>query len=376
MLQLAAVLVAGTQLPSGITEFDVSSNGSMVAMATADGSVQIVRLEEGQRARTLVVHDDVHCLQFSPDSKRVATACMGGKARVFDVESGKEVVSFDAYAGIDRWACAGWSKDGTRLLTFGRSKDAILWNVPQNSRIRSLCDDTGIVETAGWTEDSSLVLTVSDGRCARLWDGVTGEPRSEPARLPTSELEGFALAPDGWRLAVGCKDARARIVDMRTGRVVLTVSHSDVDILGDLEVEGVSFSHDGLHLLTTTELGHEIRCWDSTNGRREWSWECPGGGGKPGGWFTAGHSLDDREVFVDWPATWIDAKSGKTSRTLQNPGKVRYALSADGRFVSGIENGVVVVRDATSFDERYRISMSTERTATVRSNPDRIESGR
>jgi hypothetical protein len=110
-------------------------------------------------------------------------------------------------------------------------------------------------------------------------------------------------------------------------------------------------------------------------GGQEWSWESPQGGGKPG-WFAAVHSPDDREVFLDPPAAWIDAKSGETNRQWPHPAKVRYALSANGRYLSGIENGELVLLDATSLEEGFRISISTERIATVRRISARSETGR
>lgn len=360
-----------------IERYAVDAARLRVAIAAADHFVYVVWLEADRPTQTLPYPGQLHEFEFSPDGSRLVTSSADGKARVFELEHGTMEAAFDTliragdsmrYGGWVRW-----SSDGSRILTWGDNNDAMLWDVAKKAGVRILGDDSGIVEHAIWNSDSKLIATASDRRVLRLWDGVTGEPRSAPVAVPSVEIFQIAFHPDGHRLAVACADARARIVDMRTGRVELTVSHEDVDWNGDLAIGGVEFSRDGAHLLTTTFTFHEVRSWDTTTGGEEWRSGFDGGSEAA---VTAEFSNDGREVFVDRNARWLDAKTGTVKRQLPDSRLVFYSLSADGRWVSSLQNGELVLRDATSFEERYRVSRGPGPEATVRRIPTKSDSGR
>ena len=377
MLHPAILLTTLLQGQVVITDFDFGS-GSEIAVATSSNSVQVVDLEDGRLARRFGAHGDlVGSLRFSPDGRLLVTACNDGKARIFDTRTTVELASFDAYAGIDSRPYADVSNDGKRLLTCGRRKEATLWNVAEKKRIATLGDDTGIVEFASWSHDSTRIVTATDGRCGRLWDGVTGKPLSDPVRLPTSDVECLALSPDGWHLAVACKDARARIVDLRTGKTVVTVSHKDIDLLNDTAVGSVAFSADGAHLLTATLC--DVRSWNATTGAAEWQ-NFFGGG--DGGWTGAQYTADAREVFVTQGPKWFDAKTGALKRQLSGSDFGYYDLSPDGRYVTKVVHGErvaagdIVLRDTSTLEERFGISVGADGLASVRKMPTKGESGR
>ena len=367
MLQLEALLAIVLQAPVAISRYAVGPSGSEVAIAGSTNTVHVVRLKNDVPGSKVFPHPDhVTDLEFSRDGSRLLTACLDGNVRVFEMEKGTEIARFAAFpgGGSCRYpgAHASWSKDGKRLLTSGQGNNATLWDVAGRARIRDLADDSEIVALASWCLASNLVVTATEGPTARLWDGATGEPRSDPVRLPSLELQGFDLAPDGRRLAIGCSDARARIVDMRTGKTELTVSHKDADLFGDLAVGNVTFSRDGSHLLTVSYSFHEVRCWDVATGREEWRTDF--GGGNEGSFGTE-FSNDGREVFISRRARWVDAKTGALKRQLPDSCIVFHRLSPDGRFVTCVENGRLFLRDGTSLETRYTVALNDDGQVSV-----------
>jgi len=354
-----------SQLP--ITTYAVNADCSRVAVVGRGRSVLVLSLNDGRPALRLGLQsqvapgpqgDRIDSPEFSPDGDRLVTACADGKARVFDLSDGAELASFDAYAGGGscRWVgvVAKWSKDGKRLLTYGTSTDASLWDVAKKTRIRSMGGEDGIVEHAEWGLDSNLIATATDQRVVRVWDGTTGEPRSVPMRVTATNVNGIALDPSGRRLAVGCGQAMAWVFDITKGEIEFGVSHKDDDWFGDLEVGGVHFSPDGKHLLTTTFSFHAVRSWDASNGREEWRTDF--GGGNEGG-ITATHSPDGSLVFVNRRARMIDAKTGETKRQLADSCIVFYRLSPDGKHVLGVEGGSLHIWDAETLDDQWRITL-------------------
>jgi WD40 repeat protein len=331
--------------------------------------IHIISLEGGHATVTLRAHSNqLYTFGFNPDGSRLVTTCADGKARVFELERGTEEASFDAYpgGGSASWAEARWSTDGKRLLTFGRATHSGLWDVASKKRIRSLGDERDIVEHASWGPDSKLVVTTTVASVARLWDGATGEPRSNPIQLPAPVVYWVALDPSGRRLAIGCKDACARVVDISTGSTKLTLSHEDQNMFGDLAVGAVEFSRDGAHILTTSFPFREVRSWDASTGREEWRSEDRGG---PDGGLSAGYSPEMLGAFfVDRRACWTYVDSSRPKTLAPDPSIASPALSTGKVCViaEGDDDGNLLVRDAGSPLLRYTIALSADGRVSVR----------
>ncbi len=346
------------------THYDVDPSPPRIAVAGVDQRVHVLWLET-DRELDLPAHPGrVFEVEFSPDGSRILTSCSDGKARVFELQQGRLEASFDAHApgGGEDWigGHARWSKDGTRILAWGKSPHAVLWDLATRTRISSIGMDSGDIELAVWSPDSKSIATASSCRVVRIWDGTTGEPRSAPIEVPTREINDLAIHPDGHRLAVACADAQARIFDLRSGRLEWTASHEDEDILGNLAIGSVRFSQDGKHFLTTSFSYYEVRSWDVSSRRVEWRSDWGGGNECP---ICAEYSPDGTFVLVDHCARKIDPKSGETQRELTP--SCLHSLSRDGRFVIAQGESRLDLVDAGDFGVRYRIALSANGRASL-----------
>ena len=122
------------------------------------------------------------------------------------------------------------------------------------------------IDEAGVLRQSAAVtaLAVSNGVLAagspdgtvRVWRLATGSSRSWQVRGRVSSL---AFSPDGRLLLVTSRDRRARVIDVPSGRIVMTLAHSGF-------VNAAAFSPDG-RLIATAGQDHNARIWDVRGGR-------------------------------------------------------------------------------------------------------------
>jgi WD40 repeat protein len=88
-----------------------------------------------------VLHSDVSCLTFSPDSRLLATGDHYGVVRIWDVESG-QLLQLMGHAGnatlstisYNIWSVA-FSPDGRTLLTAGEDGTVRLWDVQTGAEL-------------------------------------------------------------------------------------------------------------------------------------------------------------------------------------------------------------------------------------------------
>jgi len=125
---------------AGITDLECSSRG-VIAAARVDGSIRLLRADDGQILHELHGHAGlVLRLAFSPDGRRLASFGLDASIRLCDVEGGKELLSFRDHATWGR--DISWSGDG-RLLAAACDDGAVrVWQSPIS----------GKTDTSGWTE--------------------------------------------------------------------------------------------------------------------------------------------------------------------------------------------------------------------------------
>jgi hypothetical protein len=113
---------------------------------------------------------------------------------------------------------------------------------------------TDVVERAGFSPDGTLVITASDDKTARLWDVSTGK-ESLTLTGHSDAVPDVVMSQDGSKIATASTDKTARIWDAKTGEQLLVLRHPD-------QVEAVSFSPRGDRIVTASDDGL-ARIWDA-----------------------------------------------------------------------------------------------------------------
>ena len=109
-----------------------------------DGLVNIVDIQTHHVVDELYGHlQHVGDVKFSPNGKRLASA--GNKVdalKVWDFDSGRELVTFEAVGPGFSNRQIEWSPDGNSILLMGGGGDLTIWRVPSFEEIQQREEQT------------------------------------------------------------------------------------------------------------------------------------------------------------------------------------------------------------------------------------------
>jgi Tol biopolymer transport system component len=186
-------------------------------------------------------------------------------ARVWDVDSGNELVCFRAHHS-PVYAVAV-SPDSRLALSGSSDNTARLWEVATGKELHLLKGHTGLVECLAFAPDGRHAATGSSDRTIRLWDLDSGR-ELKPLTGHTDGILSLSFSPDGKRLLSGSRDKTMRLWDVDSGATVRTFAgHAE-------PVSGVAVSPDGRQALSAS---NGVRLWDLNTGRVVSHFEWSGG---------------------------------------------------------------------------------------------------
>jgi WD40 repeat protein/serine/threonine protein kinase/DNA-binding XRE family transcriptional regulator len=209
--------------------------------------------------RLFVGHESpLWAVAFSPNGKYLATASDDNTARLWDVTTGAEVLSFNRHTNIVY--SLAFSSDGKQLVTGSYDNTARLWDVATGGELRVFSTHAHPVTALALSPDGRTLITggQADG-VAHVWNVSTGK---EVQRLEAQGgINGIAFAPDGLHAVTGGEDMTARYWNVQTGETIRSFTgHTD-------RIWGVAISGDGNRLLTSS-FDKTVRLWDIKTGQQ------------------------------------------------------------------------------------------------------------
>jgi WD40 repeat protein len=229
-----------------------SPDGKRLVTASYDTTARLWDAETGKEIVALKGHtSSVESASFSPDGKRVVTASQDETARLWDAQTGKELA---VLANNDPVLDASYSPDGKRILTRLHGS-TLLWDAQTGKEIADHFH--GLVMTASFAADGKHVVTAHNVGPARIWDAATGK---EVAVLDMDWSESASFSPDSERVLITRQDATARIWDVATRKEIIVLQGHGA------EVVSASFSPDGKRVVTAS-ADDTARLWDAQTGQ-------------------------------------------------------------------------------------------------------------
>jgi WD40 repeat protein/tRNA A-37 threonylcarbamoyl transferase component Bud32 len=277
-------IFAGPQRPVACVEF---SPDGRVVLAGGENGTSLWDVRTGEELDRLPA---TTAAAFSPDGGSVA-GVLGPAVRVWDVRTGQQNW---AQPGHDKGiAHVAISPDGQTFLSVSQGM-ALMWDA--RTGLEKFALDLGVANGGrgvNFSPDGTTLVGPGPDFGLKLWDARTGrELRTYPGRTHSvhtpifSPLDGRVLrtvtgvaqymhAPifshDGRHILSACSDQTVRMLDVATGKEILTLSGLTVNI------SGLACSSDGRTIAAVGGGGEsmtgrkgptgEVRVWDARTGQ-------------------------------------------------------------------------------------------------------------
>ncbi len=251
---------------------EVTPDGKAVAVTSRQKFIHLIDFETGNAIRDFSLENPesalpasfagVQAVAFTPDGKRMASGGYENDkdnyfARIWDVETGKELrraMLGKAGYGV---GCLAFSPDGKTLATLGTQAGVILrlFDVETGKERKAFPKDGDRRTEPGSIAFSPDGKTVAAARgSVRLYDTATGEER-----LCIDQRASHLHFTDGGKTLTGAVSGAIYRWDTATGKLLTPEA-------GDSAVEQVLVSADGRRVVTRGQ-GGDAHIWDGATGK-------------------------------------------------------------------------------------------------------------
>jgi len=161
--------VAAININTGINRVSLSEDGNMLAIATNDGSIQLLDVNKLTSVRQLQSKRrpaEAWAIQFGPQNT-LASGGVDCAVRLWDVRTGK---CHGTLKGHKQWVNGvAFPPSGRILASCSGDKTIKLWDVGEMEMVGSLTGHDNFVRGIGFARKHELV-TCSDDRTVRVWN--------------------------------------------------------------------------------------------------------------------------------------------------------------------------------------------------------------
>lgn len=212
------------------------------------GPVGFIRTFDGHTS-------EIRSVALSPDGKHALSGSVDNSVRLWDVNTGKELMSFKNHTK-QVWSVA--FVPHTKYVVSG-SWDATvrMWDTTTGKEVHIFYHPVDVNGLA-ISKDGKWMLTGCDDKYMRLWD-LTAKTEVRKYGMHNNFCYACAFAPNGQYVASGGADKKAMVFEMNTGKLVKEFEdHNN-------SVQCVAFSADSKQLLTCGDSA--VHVWDIATGK-------------------------------------------------------------------------------------------------------------
>jgi WD40 repeat protein/transcriptional regulator with XRE-family HTH domain len=236
--------------PDG-TRLATFADDGTVKVWDADSGIELINIPTGELASNVY-----RSLSFSPDGKLLAASAAPHLAKVWEADSGQEVLTLSGHA--DEVTAVILSPDGKRIATSSLDQTTKIWDAATGEELLTLIGQNDAVDDVAFSPDGAYLATAGETTGAIIWEIASGQALFT---LPVSGgVYNVAFSPDGKTLATGAFNTTWSLWDVTTGQKLLTgFGHASL-------LAGISFDSTGARIATANEDG-TAKIWEAATGR-------------------------------------------------------------------------------------------------------------
>jgi COMPASS component SWD3 len=210
-----------------LLQFVFCNNNTLLLAADKSIKVWNGSLEKDDPDVTFCGHElGVSDVSWSPNSKYLASASDDRCVRLWDVESGRSLVSM---GGNDQGhtnyvLCVAFNPQGTLIASGSYDETVRFWDARTAKCVRVLPAHSEPITSVSFSYDGTMLVTGSYDCLSRIWDVTSGQCLKTLVNGPTAPVSSAIFSPNAHFVLITTLDGHLRLWDYADGKCAKTFS--------------------------------------------------------------------------------------------------------------------------------------------------------
>ncbi|MFH1050514.1 MAG: choice-of-anchor D domain-containing protein [bacterium] len=192
-----------------------SPYGETIVSSSSDGAIKLWDVNTGKELKSFdSVSSYTNVVAFSPDGTTIAAACGDYTIKLLDAYSGNIKGVLTGHKG--NVFSLAFHPDGSQIVSGSFDKSIKLWDIASSTVSQTFTGHAGWVNSVAFSPDGSRIASASSDCSVRLWHAKTGNTVYSFTKQYYAFMS-VVFSPDGKRLYGGNSDGTVMMWDVRYG---------------------------------------------------------------------------------------------------------------------------------------------------------------